>query len=132
MTLLIDTNVAILLRDGDDMVVERLADAREPWTMSLVTLIELEGGIAADPARASTRRAGLDILVRRVAILPIDRQVVDSFAAILVQVEFSRRRILDRLIAATAIVHGVRLATMNGDDFRDISNIKLEVWSKPR
>ena len=40
-------------------------------------------------------------------------------------------RILDRLIAATAIVHDLTLVTINGADFRDIPGLKLEAWPAP-
>jgi predicted nucleic acid-binding protein len=42
-----------------------------------------------------------------------------------------RSRILDRMIAAQAISTGITLITMNGDDFRDIPGLNLEVWPSP-
>jgi len=41
---------------------------------------------------------------------------------------FSRSRINDRMIAAKALIANATLPTMNGDDFRDIPGLKLDVW----
>ena len=41
---------------------------------------------------------------------------------------FSRRKVLDRMIAAQAITAGATLVTRNGDDFRDIPNLILLEW----
>ena len=39
----------------------------------------------------------------------------------------SRRRIIDRMIAATARGHGLTLATTNEPDFRDTPGLRLQV-----
>ena len=41
---------------------------------------------------------------------------------------FSRRKVLDRMIAAQAITYGATLVTRNGDDFRDILGLRLLEW----
>ena len=131
MPLLIDTNVAIYLRDGDVGVTERLIARGERPAISIVTLIELECGVNARPELHAERRRGVALLLRRVTIEPLDRVIVEAYGAIVLETGFSRRRILDRLIAATALVHGLTLVTTNGDDFRDIPGLDLEVWPAP-
>lgn len=42
--------------------------------------------------------------------------------------DFSRRRIIDRMIAAQALLHDATLVTMNGEDFKDIPGLKLLIW----
>ena len=41
---------------------------------------------------------------------------------------YSRRKLLDRMIAAQALIHRATLVTRNPDDFRDIPGLRLEVW----
>lgn len=130
MAWLLDTNVAIYLRDLEPTVSARVADLSGETALSLVTLVELEGGI--DGTRdALGRRAALDALLASMTVLALDRATVAAYATILRETGFSRPRILDRLIAATAIVHGLTLVTVNGADFRDIPDLNLEVWPAP-
>lgn len=60
MAYLLDTNVAIHLRDGDQAVTERVAALDGAVLMSVVTRVELEGGVYREPAHAAVRRARLD------------------------------------------------------------------------
>lgn len=99
--------------------------------MSLVTAIELEGGIYAKPDLTAARRIGVDRLLRRIPVLELDFAVVQRYGQIVQARGFSRPRILDRVIAATALVHDFTLVTTNGPDFRDIPGLKLEVWPAP-
>lgn len=132
MPLLIDTNIAIHVRDNDRIIIDTLVLRGERPVISLVTLIELEGGTFADPSRADERRTGLASLLRQVTVQPIDRIVVEEYGAIVRRTGFSRRKILDRLIAATALVHDLTLVTINGEDFRDIPDLRIEVWPSPQ
>jgi tRNA(fMet)-specific endonuclease VapC len=131
LALLIDTDVAIRLRNRDRAIGDALAARRERKHLSLVSVVELEGGVAARPQFAARRRAALDALLFVLDVLPFDADVVSAYARILARTGFSRTRILDRLIAATAIVHDLTLVTINGADFRDIPGLKLEVWAPP-
>lgn len=128
MSFLIDTNVAIHLRDDDDYVSEHFAGLSSRPALSLISVIELRGGIPSDPEQSIRRRARLTALLEELEILDLERSMVDVYGRIVEQIGFSRRRILDRLIAATAIVHDLTLITINSPDFRDIPDLKLEVW----
>ena len=85
----------------------------------------------AQPELADQRRLRLDRLLARFAIIHIDPPIVDAYRTIIAVTGFSRRRILDRLIAATALTHDLTLITINGPDFRDIPGLKLEIWPAP-
>ena len=128
---LLDTNILVFLQDRREETVRRVLESDDLPAISLISVIELEGGIAADPAEAAGRREALDRLQHSFTTLPFDQQVVDAYARILASTGFSRARILDRLIAATAIVHDLTLVTSNGPDFAGIPDLRLEVWPRP-
>lgn len=128
---LVDTNIAIELRDGNPAISEEIATLGSRPALSLLTLVELEGGVYSRPEIMRTRRIALDALLRRFDIAPFDTRVVEAYGRVVAACGFSRRLILDRLIAATAIVNDLTLITINGADFRDIPDLRLEVWPSP-
>ena len=85
-----------------------------------------------DAKNAVARRASLDALIRRIVVLAFDEQAVAAYSDIIAAKGYSRSNLVDRMIAATAIAHDLTLATINGDDFRDIPGLKLEVWPSPQ
>lgn len=54
---MLDTNIAIHLRDRDDQIMEKVEALSGAVILSIVTFIELEGGVHADPAQALVHRA---------------------------------------------------------------------------
>ncbi len=128
MAFLLDTNIAIRLRDGDDEAVEKVAALEGVVLLSIMTRIELEGGVYADPAQISARRPRVDALLRTLPVLPFDGAAADAYRSIVEAAGFSRRKILDRTIAAQALAHQATLVTMNPDDFRDVPGLELVVW----
>ena len=62
MAFLLDTNVAIHLRDGDPTTTQKVAALQSTILMSIVTRVELEGGVYRELAHASVRRARLDAM----------------------------------------------------------------------
>ena len=129
---LIDTNVAIELRDGTPTIQAAIARLVGPPCISIITRVELEGGIYSNRSDATLRRTRLSLLLTMLPVLDLQKPVADCYRDIVAVCGFSRRRILDRLIAATAIVHDLTLITINGADFADIPNLKLEIWPAPR
>jgi predicted nucleic acid-binding protein len=128
MPVLIDTSVAIPLRDRDPAALEAFARFAEMPCISIVTQVELEGGVYARPALTASRRKGVDALLAVIAVLPFDASAARAYRNIVARIGFSRRKVIDRMIAATAVAHGLTLATMNGGDFRDVPELKLEAW----
>ncbi len=125
---LIDTNVAINLRDRNRSTILRLRDLRSRPALSIISLVELEGGVVAKPSMADVRRQRLDTLLADISVIAFDEAVVAGYRRIISATGFSRARILDRLIAATAIANDLTLITINGEDFRDVPGLKLEIW----
>lgn len=128
MAFLLDTNVAIYLRDGDPPVTEKVAALEGAVLMSIVTRVELEGGVYRDPASAPTRRTRLDTMLAAIPTVPFDDAAAETYGEIVASAGYSRRKLLDRMIAAQALVHRARLVTMNRDDFRDVPGLEILSW----
>jgi tRNA(fMet)-specific endonuclease VapC len=125
---LIDTNVAIHLRDRDQAVIGRIRALTEPILLSIISRVELEGGVFRDPKLASVRRAELDIVLAALTVLQFDEACVTAYGSIVSAAGYSRRKLLDRMIAAQALVHDLTLVTMNASDFSDVPKLKLVGW----
>lgn len=132
MTTLIDTNIAIHLRDGEAGVIARLGALRELPQISVITRIELEGGIVTGPPEiARRRRTMLATLLSEFDILYFDADAALAYSRLIAVTGYSRSRVLDRMIAATALAHGLSLITMNGRHFRDVPGLDLIEWPSP-
>jgi tRNA(fMet)-specific endonuclease VapC len=132
LAFLIDTDVAIHLRDGSPDIAARVADLGAIPAMSVVTLVELEAGAAMDQSTGRIRTALLEQLRDTLPVLPFTEAEADAYGEIVAALGHDRRRVLDRMIAAQAIVAGRRLITINGRDFSSIPALDLEVWPAPQ
>ncbi len=119
--------MAIHLRDGDAAIVEKVGLLGE-IAISIITRIELEGGVYRDPAFAEIRRASVDLLLLAITVLPFDDDDADAYRAIVQAAGFSRRKIADRMIAAQALASRATLVTMNAADFRDVPGLDILAW----
>jgi tRNA(fMet)-specific endonuclease VapC len=125
---LLDTNIVIRLRDGEAAIEDRVAALSASAVLSIITRIELEGGADRDPANAHARRASLDEILEGMPVLAFGDADADAYRRIVEAVGYSRRKLLDRMIAAQALVHRATLVTQNPADFQDIPGLELEVW----
>ena len=125
MTYLLDTNIAIQLRDGDPLVAEKIAALDGAILLSIITRVELEGGVYREPSEAGLRRARLDLVLDASPVLTFDAESADAYRAIIESAGYSRRKILDRMIAAQALVHRATVVTRNAADFRDVPGLSL-------
>ena len=128
MSWLIDTNIAIDLRDGDQAIIDRVTALDGTVALSVVSRVELEGGVFQIPAESARRRQRLDGLLSVLPVLDFDERCADAYRSIMESVGYSRRKVLDCMIAAQALTHGAALITRNGDDFRDVPNLTLVEW----
>jgi tRNA(fMet)-specific endonuclease VapC len=126
---MIDTDVAIHLRDGDPVVSAKFADLGGGIVLSVITRVELEGGVYRDPSLAAIRRPRLDAMLSSFPVLDFDALSAEAYRQIVSIAGYSRRKSLDRMIAAQAIAHRVHLVTMNAPDFRDIPGLSLVEWN---
>jgi predicted nucleic acid-binding protein len=135
---LLDTNVVSELRRAKsgkaDKHVTAWAD-RVPAAslyLSVITVLELEMGVLLverrDPPQGALLRTWLDAQVLPAfagRILPIDTAVAQRCAKLHVSDPRSDR---DALIAATALVHGMAVATRNVVDFAPTGVELLNPW----
>lgn len=128
MAYLLDTDVAIHLRDGDPAVTAKVSALDDAVLMSIVTRVELEGGVYREPVHAPVRRARLDAILAAVPTLAFDDEAADAYGAIVASAGYSRRKLLARMIAAQALVHRASLVTMNAGDYADIPELALLAW----
>jgi predicted nucleic acid-binding protein len=128
LAFLLDTDVAIHLRDGDEVVTAKVAALTGAILLSVISRVELEGGVYRDIAQASVRRPRLDAILAALPVLAFDDTAADVYRKIVESAGYSRRKILDRMIAAQALVHRATLVTCNAADFRDVPGLDLMVW----
>lgn len=96
-----------------------LGDLPDEAGISVVTLGELELGVlAAADADARAQRADTLALARAADPIPISESVMSAFARLVQDCRRAdvRPKILDALIAATAVAHGLPVVTQD-DDF---------------
>lgn len=138
MNYLLDTNVVSELRKiGDGKADARVAawvdtEDAESFFISAITILELERGVLGiqrrDAAQGARLRAWLDNHVRPEfagRILPIDDQIAMRCAHLHIP---DRRNEVDALIAATALVHGLTVATRNVQDFEGTGVVVVNPW----
>lgn len=123
---LVDTSIIIDL--------DRLDAASLPLDLAIsaVTLAELAAGPHAtdDPAERARRQDRLQRVEAAFDPIPVDAAAARAFGRVFASVAAAgrkgRSRVLNLLIAATAVSEGLPLYTRNGDDFLGLENL-LEI-----
>jgi predicted nucleic acid-binding protein len=110
------------------MVTQSWRYSRRAVLISVVTRVELEGGVYREPAHAPIRRARLDAMLSAIPALAFDDLAAKTYGAIVASAGYSRRKLLDRMIAAQTLVHRATLVTFNPDDFSDVLGLSSLVW----
>ena len=117
------------MRDGVEHVLERLALLETLPSVSVVTMIELYGGLAGDRDLNRSRARALRRIADNFEILAFGVPEAAAYGKIVSQLGFARGLIIDRMIAAQALVAGATLVTLNARDFSPIPGLQLEDWS---
>lgn len=131
MSWLIDTDITIHLRDQNAEIVQRVSELDGRPSLSVVSQVELENGVYKETELTVIRRPAVDLLVRSFTVLPFDSEALRAYRAILAGAGYSRRKVADRMVAATALAHDLTLITINGRDFADVPGLRREVWRSP-
>jgi len=127
MAAMLDTNIVIHLIEGEPAMVDRLANLPDRPCLSVVTLVEIMGGLSRGGA-APNLRARTEALVSALTILDFGREQADCYDGIVIQLGYARNKVFDRMIAAQAIIAGATLVTRNITDFQDIPGLSTESW----
>ena len=119
---LIDTSVLVDLGDAPP------SEHPGTYAVSVLSLAEMHRGaiLASRAADRAVRIARLASVEKAFEALPIDRAVAIKFGEISARTRRLERppHVIDGLIAATAIVHGVPVITRD-DDFDRIPGVKV-------
>jgi hypothetical protein len=111
---LLDTSVFIAREDG-----RPLGELPDRVAISVITIGELEHGVlrATDDVRA--RRAETLALARMTDPIPVSEAIMGAWARLVADCQsagiFRAVKIIDSLIAATAIEHGLPVVSQDGD-----------------
>ncbi len=127
--LLLDTSVAIALRDADPATIARYSDLEAPPLLSVVSIVELEGGVASASVGREERRRALTNMLALMNVVDFGRREARLYGEIIEANGFARGRIIDRMIAASALAHGAVVATRNVQGFADVRDLKVEDWT---
>ena len=127
MTFIIDTNVAIDLVNNEPGIAERIAALPRRVILSVVTQVELAAGLLRAKADLNLR-ARIESMLATFSIADFTPASAAAYETIIQVTGFLRPRVLDRMIAAQALVSDATLITQNGKDFSDIPGLTLEIW----
>ena len=129
MPYLVDTNVFIHARDGNDAVLGKFSEHAGEIAMSALSLAELQRGFDARLPAAALRRERHQILIRQIPILSFDAEAAESYGLIVARVGRIKTHDFDHLIAAHAISTRSILVTNTVDDFAGVPGLIMENWN---
>jgi predicted nucleic acid-binding protein len=111
---LLDIDVLVHLRDGDRWTRQAVNALDPPLFISAITHIELENGAWREPDLAEAHRVRLRTLLSDMVTLEFGMAQIAEYGGILASARYSRRKVADRMTAATALAADLPLVTFNG------------------
>ena len=120
MTVLVDTNILIYHTKGSQIATTFLARllAQQALHISILTKIEFLGWDKHTPEGFEKCQR----LIKTAHIYPVEENISNK------AIELKRRspiKLADSVIAATALLNNLKLATRNNDDFRGIAGLEI-------
>ena len=128
MSFLLDTNIVIHARDGDEAVLARRERHIGAAAMSAISFAELQRGIFKRPDIGELGLGRLRVIQKSLPVLAFDAPAAEAYGQIIRQCGWAKGRDFDRMIAAHAISVDATLVTNNAAAFRDIPGLRLEDW----
>lgn len=130
MALLIDTDLLIDLERGAGAPAVEEALGGEDRAISVITVSELlHGVLRATGARRTRRRAFVEHVLGGLRAIPITEPVARMHAELWADLA-TRGEVVgahDLWIAATALAHGLGIATRNASDFGRVAGLRVLV-----
>jgi tRNA(fMet)-specific endonuclease VapC len=130
---LLDTNVLSDFVRGDADVARRFKTTRpEDIAVSTITLMEIDYGIALQPARGRKLGPLLDAIVESVHVLPFSRADARAAGAVRAALRKRGRPIgpYDVLLAGSALARGLTFVTANLGEFQRVDGLSVESWRR--
>jgi tRNA(fMet)-specific endonuclease VapC len=126
---LLDTNVLIDLVQADEDF--RTAQSRfgDAGYLSVISRVELHAGALIDGRTDPDMARRIAEIVDSLMELPFTSGEAEAYGRVIGVLGFSRRMIIDRMIAVTALTNGLILVTANARDFCNIPGLTIEDWS---
>lgn len=120
VNLLLDTNILIYHVAGDPVATKFIEQviAKRSFRLSILSVIEFLGW----HGHSDEKFAECKELIGLATVIPVNGEVADRAVELR---RWKRIKLADAIIAATALVNNLSLATRNTRDFRGISALKL-------
>jgi predicted nucleic acid-binding protein len=67
-------------------------------------------------------------MLQSIPVLAFGDDAADAYRNIIETSGYSRRKVIDRMIAAQALAHRLTLVTFNADDLADVPGLDLLRW----
>jgi tRNA(fMet)-specific endonuclease VapC len=132
MRFLLDTDTCIYALKQNEHVVQRLlSTAREDVVVSVITEAELRTGAAKSSAPVKTLHL-IENFLRPITLIEFTSLDAIAYAGVRAKLERAGTPIgpLDTLIASQAVARRLTLVSNNEREFRRVSGLKLENWSR--
>ena len=132
MAFLLDTDTCIYaLKQDADVLRELLSKSRTDISISVMTEAELRTGAAKSSSPAKTLRL-VENFLHPLAILEFTSADAIAYAHVRAKLERAGTPIgpLDTIIASQAISRDLTLVTNNEREFRRVSGLRVENWSR--
>lgn len=132
MSFLLDTDICSAYLKGDRKVWQKFMQHKGRLHVSAITAAEIFAWTLRAKTAPARQQSLLDLL-NEVIFHDVDRDVSQKFGEMradqLDHGQFTPE--MDLLIAATSLVHGLKLVTHNVQDFVLIPNLAVEDWLAP-
>jgi tRNA(fMet)-specific endonuclease VapC len=133
MRFLLDTNVISDFVRGEPVVCKRFKAARpEDLALSTISVMEIDYGLALQPARARPLGVLVDAILESIHVLPFSRADARSAGVVRAALRKRGRPIgpYDVLLAGCALARGLTLVTANEVEMGHVDGLAVQSWRR--